>query len=83
MAPGSLALAAVCAANAASADPLPSWNDTGPKRAIVSFVEKVTQQGGTDFVPVSERIAVFVNPTWGSWTKRSTKRSQGVGPCWT
>jgi len=42
-------------------DPLPSWNDTGPKAAIVSFVEKVTKEGSPDFVPEPERIAVFDN----------------------
>jgi hypothetical protein len=26
-------------------DPLPSWNDTAPKKAIVAFVEKVTKEG--------------------------------------
>jgi len=44
-----------------AADPLPSWNDTASKQAIVSFVEKVTQEGSPDFVPVSERIATFDN----------------------
>ncbi len=49
-------------ANAAfAADPLPSWNDTAPKKAIMPFVEKVTREGSPDFVPVSERIAVFDN----------------------
>jgi phosphoserine phosphatase len=49
-------------ANAAfAADPLPSWNDTTPKKAIVAFVEHVTRQGALDFVPVAERIAVFDN----------------------
>jgi hypothetical protein len=42
-------------------DPLPSWNDTGPKKAIVAFVEKVTKDGTKDFVPVPERIATFDN----------------------
>ncbi len=42
-------------------DPLPSWNDTAPKAAIVAFVEKVTKEGSTDFVPEPERIAVFDN----------------------
>ncbi|CAN7484943.1 haloacid dehalogenase-like hydrolase [Phyllobacterium sp. LjRoot231] len=42
-------------------DPLPSWNDTAPKAAIVSFVEKVTTAGTPDFVPEPERIAVFDN----------------------
>ncbi|MDX0985374.1 HAD family hydrolase [Sinorhizobium medicae] len=45
----------------AQTDPLPSWNDTAPKAAIVSFVEKVTKEGSPDFVPESERIAVFDN----------------------
>jgi phosphoserine phosphatase len=43
------------------AGPLPSWNDTAPKKAIVAFVEKVTKPGSPDFVPVAERIAVFDN----------------------
>ncbi len=42
-------------------DPLPSWNDTAPKKAIVTFVEKVTKEGSPDFVPVPERIATFDN----------------------
>lgn len=45
----------------AQSDPLPSWNETGPKSAIVSFVERVTKQGSPDFVPEPERIAVFDN----------------------
>ena len=44
-----------------AADPLPSWNDTGPKKAIVAFVEKVTREGSPDFVPLPERIATFDN----------------------
>jgi hypothetical protein len=40
---------------------LPSWNDGPTKRAIVEFVGKVTRQGGPDFVPPAERIAVFDN----------------------
>jgi hypothetical protein len=42
-------------------DPLPSWNDTTPKKAIVAFVEKVTKEGSPDFVPPNERIATFDN----------------------
>jgi len=45
----------------AADDPLPSWNDTAPKKAIVAFVEKVTKEGSPDFVPEPERIAVFDN----------------------
>jgi hypothetical protein len=55
-------LALLLLANAAfAADRLPSWNDTGPKRAIIAFVEKVTTEGSPDFVPVAERIATFDN----------------------
>jgi len=54
-------LMAFAAAVAHAADPLPSWNDTAPKKAIIAFVEKVTKPGSTDFVPVPERIAVFDN----------------------
>jgi phosphoserine phosphatase len=46
---------------AAQTDPLPSWNDTVTKKAIVTFVEKVTKQGSPDFVPPAERIATFDN----------------------
>ncbi|MGR9425455.1 HAD family hydrolase [Rhizobium leguminosarum] len=57
--------AAVClyiaAAAVAQTDALPSWNDTAPKQAIISFVEKVTKPGSADFVPEAERIAVFDN----------------------
>ena len=44
-----------------AADPLPSWNDTGSRRAIVAFVERVTKEGSPDFVPIPERIATFDN----------------------
>jgi hypothetical protein len=46
---------------AASADPLPSWNDGAAKRTILSFVEKVAAPGSVDFIPTTERIAVFDN----------------------
>lgn len=42
-------------------DPLPSWNDTAPKKAIVTFVEKVTTPGSRDFIAPAERIATFDN----------------------
>jgi phosphoglycolate phosphatase-like HAD superfamily hydrolase len=44
-----------------AADPLPSWNDSAPKQAIIAFVEKVTKEGSTDFVAAPERIATFDN----------------------
>jgi hypothetical protein len=42
-------------------DPLPSWNDTAPKKAIVAFVERVTKEGSPDFVKPEERLATFDN----------------------
>ena len=52
---------AFSAGSSDAADPLPSWNDTAPKQAIVAFVEKVTQEGSPAFVPAANRIAVFDN----------------------
>jgi phosphoserine phosphatase len=40
---------------------LASWADGPAKAAIVDFVERVTLEGGPDFVPPSERIATFDN----------------------
>ena len=62
----SLAAALVCVLAFATtitcaADPLPSWNDGPAKQSIITFVEKVTKPGSSDFVPVPERIAVFDN----------------------
>ncbi len=42
-------------------DPLPSWNDGPVKSAILDFVQRVTTEGGSEFVPVAERIATFDN----------------------
>jgi len=56
-----LPLAAVAQVGLGAADPLPSWNNTAPKKAIVAFVERVTRPGSPDFVPPAERIAVFDN----------------------
>ena len=40
-------------------DPLPSWNDSAAKQAIVDFVKATTTTGGDNFVPPAERIATF------------------------
>jgi hypothetical protein len=45
----------------ALADPLPSWNDTDAKAAIIEFVEGVTDPASDSFVPEDDRIAVFDN----------------------
>jgi phosphoglycolate phosphatase-like HAD superfamily hydrolase len=42
-------------------DPLPSWNDTATKKAIVDFVGRITKDGSPDFVKPEERIATFDN----------------------
>jgi hypothetical protein len=54
-------LASCSAPPAPAADPLPSWNQGAARNAIVGFVERTTRQGGPDFVPPAERIAVFDN----------------------
>jgi hypothetical protein len=43
------------------ADPLPSWNDTAARAAIVAFVESVTDPAADTYVPPADRIAVFDN----------------------
>lgn len=50
-----------CAQPRSTSDPLPSWNEGTAKQAIITFVEKVTKEGSSDFVPVAERIATFDN----------------------
>lgn len=45
----------------AKTDALPSWNNGQSKERIVSFVEQVTKAGSPNFVPPTERIAVFDN----------------------
>ncbi|HSC28397.1 MAG TPA: HAD family hydrolase [Vicinamibacterales bacterium] len=42
-------------------DPLPSWNGTAKKSAIVAFVEKISKPGSAGFVSEPERVAVFDN----------------------
>ncbi|MEY8099487.1 HAD family hydrolase [Falsihalocynthiibacter sp. S25ZX9] len=55
------AITVLFAATPVFADPLSLWNDTETKTSILEFVEGVTQEGGDNFVPVSDRIAVFDN----------------------
>ena len=43
------------------AESLASWNDSGSKSAIVSFVEEVPREHAPNFVRKEERIAVFDN----------------------
>ncbi len=45
----------------ANAGSLVSWIEGAAKSQILDFVARVTRQGGQDFVPPAERIAVFDN----------------------
>jgi len=54
-------IASFTATHARAADPLVSWSDTATKKAIISFVKKVTTEGSPDFVAPAERIATFDN----------------------
>ena len=42
-------------------DPLPSWNEGSTKSAIIDFVNSVTDESSTSFVPPEDRIATFDN----------------------
>jgi len=44
-----------------SAQSLASWNEGAAKSAILDFVARVTAEGGTDYVPPADRIAVIDN----------------------
>lgn len=50
-----------CVPQAADKAPLPSWTDGPRKQALLDLVARVTKVGGPDYVPPSERIAVFDN----------------------
>ena len=41
--------------------PMACWRDGAAKKSILNFVQRVTTEGGPDFVPLAERIAVFDN----------------------
>jgi phosphoserine phosphatase len=50
-----------CSLATAAQSPLPSWNDTKSKQAILSFVTEVTDPNSAKFVAQSQRIATFDN----------------------
>jgi len=56
-----LCIAPATQAHPPTTDPLPSWNEGPTKQAILSFMARVTKEGGPGFVPVEDRIAVFDN----------------------
>jgi hypothetical protein len=44
-----------------ASEPLPSWNDTATRQAIIGFVTAATKAGGEGYIEPAERIAVFDN----------------------
>lgn len=42
-------------------DPLSYWNDRPSKQAIIDFVAQISEPGGPNYVPPTDRIAVFDN----------------------
>lgn len=56
-----LGFAFITQASAAAKDPLPSWNDSAAKTAIIEFVQQVTDKNSEHFVPQEKRIATFDN----------------------
>jgi len=42
-------------------NPLPSWNDGDVKKGLIDYVINATKEGGSGFIPVTDRIAVFDN----------------------
>lgn len=57
----SSAIIFACSAIGQNGDPLSSWNDGQVKQSIIQFVTDVTTKGSNNFVPPSDRIAVFDN----------------------
>ena len=53
------ALLLVASAAGARPEPLPSWRDGAARARLVDFVRRVTTEGGPDYVPPADRIAVF------------------------
>ncbi len=47
--------------NSGMPDPLPSWNDTARKQAVIKFVQEVCDEGSPRFVQAEDRIATFDN----------------------
>lgn len=60
-----VALSGACASTAPSqpasplADPLSAWADSAPKRAILDYLDRITQPGGPDTIPPEHRVATF------------------------
>jgi len=55
------ALALLSCGTQSTIDPLPSWNATDTRAAIIDYVTATTRHGSADFIPAADRIAVFDN----------------------
>lgn len=53
------AIALIALTGVASAYPLPSWDDTDARTRIIWFVEDISDSASDNFVPATDRIAVF------------------------
>jgi phosphoserine phosphatase len=53
--------AAIASIGCATTDPLPSWNQTDAKRAILDFVEQAADPLSDGYIAPEERIATFDN----------------------
>jgi len=53
----------------ALADTLPSWHEGQVKTAIITWLDHITDPGSPDFIPPTDRIAVFDNDGT-SWCER-------------
>jgi len=42
-------------------DPLPSWNEGDTKKAIINYVQDVTNETSANYIPEADRIATFDN----------------------
>lgn len=58
---GCLWLGLVTGSVAMASDVLPHWHESNSNTQIVDFVTRVTDPASPDFVPVSDRVAVFDN----------------------
>lgn len=52
-------LIGIALARPGTADPLPSWNDGPPKKAVLEFVRATTDKSSPQYVPPEQRIATF------------------------
>lgn len=59
--PALFMLVCMMAPVASADDPLPSWNEGPAKQSILDFVESVSDEQSAQFVPPTDRVAVFDN----------------------